>query len=285
MIRVGISGWTYAPWRGTFYPAELPRRLELRYAAQRMTSIEINGTFYSLQRATSFATWARETPDDFVFAVKGGRFITHMLRLNDPRTALANFFASGVLALGDKLGPILWQLPPDLRYDAGRLDGFLGMLPRTHAEAIALGRGHDERLTGDRVLLTSSTPDRPIRHALEVRNETFVDDAPLDQLREHRVALVVADTAGRWPHVEELTTDFGYVRLHGAEELYVSGYGPEALDSWARRISGWSDRADDVFVYFDNDVKVRAPYDAIELISRLATSGRSTDPVRRPTDT
>ncbi|SDS02828.1 DUF72 domain-containing protein [Microlunatus soli] len=272
MIRVGISGWTYQPWRGSFYPAGLPHRQELGYAAERLTSIEVNGTFYALQRPSSFANWREQTPDDFVFSVKGGRFITHMKRLLDPQLSLANFFASGPLALADKLGPMLWQLAPDLTYDAGRLTAFFDALPRTHAEAIAVGSEHDDRLDQDRVHLQSATPERPIRHAVEVRNDTFNTPELIDLLHDHRIALVIADTAGRWPQIEQLTTDFGYLRLHGADELYVSGYPPSALDAWADKINSWADQVDDVFVYFDNDAKVRAPYDAIGLIERLSES-------------
>lgn len=233
MIRVGISGWTYPPWRGSFYPTGLPHRLELAYAAERVTSIEINGTFYALQRPSSFRTWYQQTPDDFVFSIKGGRFITHMKKLLDPQLSLANFFASGVLALGSKLGPVLWQLPPDLRYDRGRLTDFFTALPRTQAEAADLGGRHDDRLDEDRVQLTTDRPDQPIRHALEVRHDSFVTRELIDLLGEHRIALVIADTAGRWPQIERLTTDFGYLRLHGADELYVSGYTPK--DSTAGR--------------------------------------------------
>lgn len=269
MIRVGISGWTYPPWRGTFYPTGLPHKQELGYAADRLDSIEINGTFYALQRPSSFAAWRDQTPDDFVFAVKSGRFITHMKRLLDPAQSLANFFASGLLALGDKLGPLLWQLPPDLKYDAGRLTDFFSALPRTHAEAVRVGSAHDDRLTEDRVYLQTSDPDRPIRHALEVRNDSFRTPGLIDLLHDHRIALVIADTAGRWPQIEELSTDFGYLRLHGADELYVSGYTAQGLDRWAAKINTWAEQVDDVCVYFDNDAKVRSPYDAMGLIERL----------------
>jgi uncharacterized protein YecE (DUF72 family) len=265
--RMGISGWRYPPWRGEFYPRGLPQRDELRYAAERLSSIEINGSFYSLQRPSSYQRWRDETPDDFVFAVKGGRFITHMLALRDTRAALANFFASGVLALGPKLGPVLWQLPERLRFDAAQLDEFLALLPRTTAEAVALTRDHDARVEGR--MFTEIDTDRPIRHALEVRSETFAQDAAYDILRSHGVALVVADTAGRWPHLRELTSDFVYVRLHGAEELYSSGYTDAALRAWARDIRSWLDADRDVYVYFDNDMKVHAPFDALQLTTML----------------
>lgn len=266
---MGISGWTYAGWRGDFYPTGLRHRSELTYAAERMGSIEINGSFYSLQRPTSYLRWYDETPDGFVFAVKGGRFITHMKRLGDVEQPLANFFASGVLALGDKLGPVLWQLPPTLQYDADRLASFFALLPRTTAEAAALAARHDDRLTEEQTYLTART-DQPLRHALEVRHPSMVTPEAVALIRSHDVALVVADTAGRWPAVEEVTADFMYVRLHGADELYVSGYTTESLDAWAAKIRRWTSAGLDTFVYFDNDVKVHAPYDAQGLRERLS---------------
>lgn len=271
VIRIGISGWNYPPWRGVFYPTGLPHKQELGYAAERLSSIEINGTFYSLQRPSSFSSWHHQTPRDFVFAVKGGRFITHMKKLRDPQQSLANFFASGPLALGAKLGPILWQLPPDLKYDPGRLSAFFEALPRTHAEAIDVGARHDAKLSADQVMLTADDPGRPIWHALEVRNDSFRTPQLLDLLRDHRIALVIADSAGRWPQIEELTADFGYLRLHGADELYVSGYTDRALDIWAEKITAWSAAVDDIYVYFDNDAKVRSPHDAMALATRLGT--------------
>ena len=267
-VFVGISGWSYAGWRGDFYPKGLVQRRELAYAAERMTSIEINGSFYSLQRPTSYAAWRAQTPDDFVFAVKGGRFITHMKKLAGVDTALANFFASGVLALGPKLGPLLWQLPPNLGYDEERLVGFFEQLPRTTVQAAELARGHDDKLAEDRVL-TETDADRPLRHALEVRHRTFDNERAVDLLRRHDIAFVVADTAGRWPVVERCSSDFMYVRLHGDTELYASGYTDQALDRWAAKIQGWLDDGQDVYVYFDNDAKGYAPHDALGLLRRL----------------
>jgi len=251
-----------------FYPERLPQRLELAYAAERFGSVEINGSFYSLQRPSSYALWRQETPDEFVFAVKGGRFITHMKKLAGVETALANFFASGLLALGPKLGPLLWQLPPMLGFDPERLHRFFDQLPRTTAQAAALAAHHDAKVPDDRALTTAEA-DLPLRHALEVRHDSFRATELLDLLRDHDIGLVVADTAGKWPLIDEVTSDFVYVRLHGAEELYVSGYTPEALDRWAERARRWRDAGLDVYVYFDNDVKVHAPYDALELASRL----------------
>ena len=287
MIRTGISGWRYPPWRGVFYPPGLPQRRELEYASRRLRTIEINGSFYSLQRPESYAKWAAETPEDFLFSVKGPRFVTHMKKLAGVEAPLANFFASGVLALGAKLGPVLWQLPPTLGYDAERLARFFAQLPRTAGAAAELAARHDERMEG-RSLTAWSGPDRPLRHALEVRHKTYERVEFVELLRAHDVALVVADTAGTWPALLDVTADHVYVRLHGDEELYVSGYDPPALDRWAARIRTWSaggpppagparappgpPQPRDVVVYFDNDVKVRAPFDAIALAERLGVA-------------
>ena len=264
--RIGISGWTYPPWRRVFYPEGLPHRRELEFASRQVGSIEINGTFYALQRPESFRAWAEATPDRFVFSVKGGRFITHLKKLRDVDTALANFFASGVLALGPKLGPLLWQLPPNFGYDVERIEAFLSLLPRTTTAAAELAARHDERVD-DRAWVTTDA-DRPVRHAIEVRHASYETPSFLALLRAQGVAAVTADTAGKWPMIEEQTAGFSYVRLHGAEELYTSGYSDEGLDAWAAKVRAWGqDR--DVFVYFDNDVKVHAPFDAMGLMRRL----------------
>ncbi|GLY19394.1 hypothetical protein Kisp01_64080 [Kineosporia sp. NBRC 101677] len=284
-VRIGISGWRYPPWRGTFYPKGLTQARELEYAAQRLNSIEINGSFYSLQRPSSYRQWAAQTPDDFVFTLKGSRFITHMKRLKDIDTPLATFLASGVLALGPKLGPMLWQLPPTMPYERDVLGPFLDKLPTSTTQAARLARGHDGKLKEDRVLLEPDA-DRPIRHALEVRHPSFADADLVQLLQDHNVALVIADSAGKFPVLEDVTADFVYVRLHGEEELYVSGYDTASLDRWADRVRQWhsgrirrtpntittlppSRAARDVFVYFDNDAKVHAPYDAMSLAERL----------------
>jgi uncharacterized protein YecE (DUF72 family) len=267
-IRVGISGWQYAGWRGDFYPPGLPQRRQLEYVAERMRTVEINGSFYSLQRPASYLSWVRQTPDDFMFAVKGGRFITHMKKLAGVETPLANFLASGVLALGAKLGPLLWQLPPNLGFNPARLSGFFDLLPRTTTAAAQLAQHHDQRLDGRAWTTTDVT--LPVRHALEVRHDSFRTQEFVDVARQHDIAIVTADTAGKWPMIDDQTADFAYVRLHGDEELYVSGYTDKALDMWATRILEWHERGRrDVFVYFDNDVKVRAPYDAMALARRV----------------
>ncbi|HEX2903141.1 MAG TPA: DUF72 domain-containing protein [Jatrophihabitans sp.] len=265
--RVGISGWTYAPWRGDFYPPKLPHREELAFASSKLNSIEINGSFYSLQRPTSYHSWREQTPADFVFSVKGGRFITHMKRLLDTEHTVPNFFASGVLALAGKLGPVLWQLPPNFRFDAERIEAFLQVLPRSTGEAAFLARRHDDRLAGR--AWTGTDRDRPLRHALEVRHDSFRCAAFLELLHQHRVAAVIADTAGRWPQFDTVTADFVYLRLHGSSELYVSGYTEDELRRWAAKLQHWQVAGLDAYVYFDNDVKVRAPYDAMRLAQLL----------------
>ena len=266
-VRIGISGWRYPPWRGVFYPSGLPQRAELEYVATRLRTVEINGSFYALQRPAWYRRWAAATPDDFLFAVKGGRFVTHLKRLVGVETALANFFASGVLALGPRLGPVLWQLPESVRFDEGVLDAFVALLPHSTRAASAMARRHDDRLRARAWLRVDR--DRPVRHAIEVRHDSFRDPAFAALARRHQVAVVVADSAGRWPVLDEPTADFMYVRLHGDTELYASGYDDEALDRWARRVRGWADAGLDVHAYFDNDAKVRAPFDAMALADRL----------------
>ena len=270
--RVGISGWTYPPWRGVFYPRGLRQADELAHAASRLRTIEVNGSFYALQKPDSYRRWAAATPEDFVLSVKGPRFITHMKKLADVRTPLANFLASGVLALGPRLGPLLWQLPPTLGFDADRVATFLGMLPRTTAQAAELAAEHDRRVDGR--AWTTTDVDRPLRHAVEVRHDSFDDPAFVALARAHGVAVVTADTAGRWPFLDHETADFAYARLHGDAELYVSGYDDAALDAWAERVRGWQASGRDVLVYLDNDVKVRAPFDAMALADRLGVGVR-----------
>jgi uncharacterized protein YecE (DUF72 family) len=283
-IRIGISGWRYKGWRGVFYPKDLAQRRELEYAASHFPSVEVNGTFYSLQRPESFEAWAAATPKEFVFAVKGPRFITHMKKLRECETPLANFFASGVLRLGPKLGPILWQLPPNLGFDAGRLENFFNMLPRETRGAAALAREHDHRLDGRAEI--KARMNIPLRHALEIRHDSFCVPEFIALLRRHDVALVCADAVD-WPQRMDLTSDFVYCRLHGSEILYASGYESLDIDKWARRVAAWATgeepedaerivnklgprrKSRDVYVYFDNDAKVRAPFDAKALIARV----------------
>jgi uncharacterized protein YecE (DUF72 family) len=289
-VRTGISGWTYAPWRGTFYPAKLAHHRELAYAASLLSSIEINGTFYSLQRPESYAKWGAETPDNFIFSVKGPRFITHIRRLKDARVPLANFLASGLLRLGAKLGPILWQLPPNFKFDSERIEAFFKLLPCDTDSAAAMSRRHDKRVSGRAWMKTDA--QRPVRHAMEVRHVSFAVPEFIQLLRAYNVALVCADTV-EWPRLMDVTSDFIYCRLHGSEVLYASGYDDKSLDIWAARVVAWArggepDDAErvinspgpkrksrDVFVYFDNDKKVRAPFDAQGLIARTQHLGQS----------
>jgi uncharacterized protein YecE (DUF72 family) len=284
-IRIGISGWTYRGWRGSFYPTGLPHSDELSYASRQVDTIEINGTHYSLQHPDSFLRWHEETPEGFVFAVKGSRFITHLKQLHDIETPLANFFASGVLRLEEKLGPFLWQFSPRFKFDPERLEHFFALLPRDTESAVALAERHDRRLVGRAWTQTRSR--RELRHAIEIRHPSFLDPAFVALLRRHRMALVFADSV-EWPYAEDLTADFVYLRLHGSEELYASGYSDEALDHWAARIKLWARglepndarliapeakpprrTARGVFVYFDNDAKVRAPADARALRAKV----------------
>lgn len=279
-VYVGISGWRYPPWRGVFYPVGLTQGSELSFASRQVASIEINGSFYSLIRPESYQAWYDETPEGFVFSLKGARFITHLKRQKDVDVPLANFFASGLLRLREKLGPILWQLPPQTTFDPERLSRFFELLPRTTQQAAALAQNHDQRLAGRSE--TRALCNLPLRYAVEVRHPSFAVPEFLDLLAKHRIAVCVADTAGLYPCIRELTADFGYIRLHGGKELYASGYGPTALAQWADqarlfhydtgellapslRAAKQAHGVRDVFVYFDNDLKVRAPFDAINL--------------------
>lgn len=260
MIRVGIGGWTYEPWRGTFYPADLPQKRELQFASRRVTAIEINGTYYGSQKPASFQKWAEETPDDFVFSVKGPRFTTNRRTLAEAGESVDRFFASGVLELGDKLGPVLWQFLPTKRFDAEDFDAFLALLPRE---------------IGGRTIL----------NAVEVRHESFLDPAFVGLARRHAVTVVTADSAD-YPHIADQTGPFTYLRLQRASEGEPTGYAPEALDAWADRARTWEagglpageaplaaaktkKTRRPVFVYMINGAKVRAPAAAMALLDRL----------------
>lgn len=282
-IHIGISGWRYAPWRGVFYPKGLAQRRELHFASRALPTIELNGSFYGLQTPARYTAWHADTPSDFIFSIKAPRFITHIRRLRDIDTPLANFFASGLFALEGKLGPVLWQFPPSFRFDAALMEDFLARLPHDTEAAAKIARRHE--LGAD--ASTEVDRKRPLRHAIEIRNRSFETDDFVALLRRHRVALVVADTAGKWPYKEDLCADFVYLRLHGDKELYASGYSETALQAWSERIAAWSRgtqpadahlistaappprAARDVFCYFDNDIKVRAPFDAARLLQLL----------------
>ena len=284
-IFIGISGWRYVPWRGVFYPRGLAQARELDYASRQLPTIEINGSFYSLQRPESYAAWYAATPPGFLFAVKGNRFITHMLKLKEIEGPLANVLASGIFELREKLGPFLWQFPEMVKFDHERFEHFLSLLPQDTEAALARALQYQPRMEGKVSLAMDAK--RPMRHAVEVRHPSFRDERFIALLRKYNVALVVADTAGKWPYMEDVTADFMYLRLHGDEELYASGYGDAAIERWADRIRAWSTggepdecrrvssqppplrKSRDVYCYFDNDIKVHAPYDAKRLIAAL----------------
>lgn len=285
-FRVGTSGWVYPPWRKNFYPQSLPHKKELFFASRHFSSIEINGSFYSYQKPSTYQHWYSETPSDFVFSVKGPQYITHISRLKDVQIPLANFFASGVLLLRQKLGVFLWQLPPNFVFNPEkeeRLEEFFQLLPRTFADAAKLASQssrfpdcYDRQIQADR---------SPLRHAIEVRHHSFENPEFIALLRRNNIALVFSETAGKWPYMEDITSDFLYLRLHGDEEFYKHGYETKQLRWWAHRIQQWahgetpSDSITllphtpgahlDVFAFFDNDLKSKAPHDAEGLIRFL----------------
>lgn len=260
-IRVGIGGWSFDPWRGTFYPPGVTKKRELEHASRRVTSIEINSTFYGSQRPESFRRWAEETPDDFVFSVKGPRFATNRRVLAEAGDSIDRFFGSGVLELGAKLGPVLWQLAGTKAFDAADLDAFLTLLPR-------------------------EIDGRPIRHVLEPRHTSFQTEEAVALLRRHRVPIVFADS-DKYPQIPDVTGDFVYARLQRCREDEIAGYSPEALDDWADYFAKWMaggfpealapisppekniGASRDCFVYFISGAKVRAPAAAEALIARL----------------
>jgi uncharacterized protein YecE (DUF72 family) len=284
-IRVGISGWRFDGWRGGFYPGDLPQRRELEFASRQLNSIELNGTFYSTQKPQSFQAWSKDTPDDFVFAIKGSQFITHVRKLENVEGALANFFAQGMLCLGKKLGPILWQLPPQTSFNAERIEQFLKLLPHSQKQAAAYAKQRDEWMAGRSWLEVEE--DLPLRHAMECRHKSFATPEYIALLRKYGVALVVADSV-KWPVMMDITADIIYCRLHGSEKLYPEGYTSDGIDTWARRVIAWSRGEEvtdgarihpepgpkrssrDVFVYFDDDNKARAPFNAQSLSKKIA---------------
>ena len=283
-IRIGIAGWRYDEWRGTFYPEDVTQKRELEYASRQLNSIELNGTFYSTQRPQSFQAWSKDTPDDFVFSIKGSQFITHVRKIENVETALANFLAQGLLRLGKKLGPILWQFAPSFSIDLPLLGNFFKLLPRTQKQAAAYARQRDEWMASRSWLEVEE--DLPLHYAVEFRHKSFAVPEYVSLLRENNIALVVADSV-KWPCMMDVTADIVYCRLHGSEKLYPNGYTEDAIDVWARRVIAWSRGEEvsdgkrvhsepgpkrdfrDVFVYFDDDVKVRAPFDAMSLSKRI----------------
>jgi uncharacterized protein YecE (DUF72 family) len=242
-IRVGIGGWTYEPWRGTFYPEGLPKARELEYAVSHLTAIEVNGTFYSRQSPATFAKWRKAAPDGFVYALKAGRFCTQRKDLSQSGESIAKFLEQGLVELGDRLGPILWQLPHTRQFDPDQIAAFLDLLP-------------------------SRQDGLPLRHAIEPRHQSFDDPAFFDLARKAGVAVVFADSA-KYPCLAEQTGSFTYARLQDAREEVATGYDAAALDSWADKAQGWTAGGREVFVFFINGAKVRAPAAARALIERL----------------
>ena len=261
MIKVGIGGWTYEPWRGLFFPEKLPKAKELFHASRRVTSIEVNGTFYGTFTPNTFKRWADETPDDFIFSLKAPRFAVNRRVLGEAGPAIEKFLASGVSELKSKLGPILWQLPPFKKYDTDDIEAFLSLLPK-------------------------NIDGLKLRHVLEVRHETFLSKDFIAQARKTNVGIVLADSP-KYPLLADLTSDFVYLRLQDAQAEIETGYPSTALDKWAALARSWARgdepiefplvaskgceiQARDVFVYFINGAKERAPAAAEALIRRLS---------------
>ncbi|REK11855.1 MAG: DUF72 domain-containing protein [Actinobacteria bacterium] len=276
VTRIGVSGWAYDGWRGDFYPRELPRKDELSFISSHFDTVEVNGTFHSLLQPPTFREWGERTPTSFLFSIKGSRFITHNKKLANLGSALANFLASGVLDLGERLGPILWQVSENLHFDEERIDRFLGGLPKDTTSAAELARHHDERV--EEVSYGPGENHR-LRHVLELRHESWLREETALIAKRHGVTLAFSHSS-EWPYFEQITAGFVYVRLHGPGRLYSSPYGRDQLRTWAERIQLWGDadepadasrfadveppqrKGRDVYVYFDNDEGGHAPRDA-----------------------
>jgi len=288
-IYIGMSGWTFPGWRGGFYPKGLVQKKELEYASRQVNSIEINGTFYSLQKPESFQKWHDETPEDFVFSVKAPQYITHIKRLKDVEEPLANFLASGLLCLGEKMGPVLWQFPPNVMLKDDRFEKFLKILPFDSRAAARLAKGHSSKVAGRN--FTRALGDFPMRHAFEFRNDSFVNEAFIEMLREYNVAVVFAHSGMTSPYMEDLTADFIYARMHGQEAKFKKGYTPESMEWLKKRVELWTagtQPADahcvleakpkkiqrDAYIYFDNEAKETAPLNAVHLSQRLKPKHR-----------
>lgn len=286
-IRVGVSGWSYEQWRDRFYPEALPQKDRLHWISRRFDATEINASFYSLRKASSYRAWRDAAPRDHRFAVKGSRYVTHAKKLRDPRAGLANFFASGVLELGERLAPFLWQLPANLGFDAERLERFLETLPRDTDEAGELASEHDDRVAEP----VTRSPDgtHRLRHALEVRHESYLEPQALRILKRRGIALVFSH-GDQWSYAEDVTAGFVYLRLHGPDELYASPYSDDELRVWADRVHAWQSadeppdahratrvvaptrKGRDVYVFFDNDAEAYAPHNALRLRELLDDS-------------
>ncbi|MBJ3786210.1 DUF72 domain-containing protein [Devosia sediminis] len=266
-VRTGTAGWVFEPWRGTFFPAGLVQKKELAYAASHLTGIEINATFRANQKPASFLKWAGETPEGFQFSIKGPQLVTHIKRLKNCAEPLTNFFASGPLALGDRLGPFVWQLPPNLAYDAASFSAFLELLPRDIESYLALA-GKADGAKQEPYL--DATGVGKIRHAIEPRHPSF-DKAEVNALlTRHNVARVIADTVEN--PARELTADFAYCRLQGPARPDAAGYGEADIADWARTIGGWRDGGRDVYAYFVHEDKLHAPANATALRKALGIS-------------
>lgn len=283
-IRIGMSGWTHDCWRDGFYPKKVTRKEELSYASRKVTSIEINGTFYALQKPETFQRWYGDTPDDFKFSVKAPQFITHVLRLRECEEPLSTFLASGLLCLKEKLGPILWQFPPYMTLKDNRFEEFAKILPHTSLEAAELAKNHSAHIK-DRAWTKAGGKFR-MRHAFEFRHPSFMKPEFIDMLRSYGIAVVFADSGKSSPYCEDLTSDFVYLRMHGDKPTQKKGYSLLELKRLAKKIELWSNGKQprgaqtvskgkptpgekDIFVYFDNNATETAPIDALRLTKLL----------------
>ncbi len=270
-IRVGFSGWTYPPWRGDFYPKGLVQKKELEFASRKVNSLEINGTFHSLQKPESFQKWYAETPDDFCFSVKAPQYITHIRRLKGIEEPLANFFASGVLALKEKLGPILWQFPPNVMLKDDRFDKFFELLPVDFKSAAKLAKNHGEKMEGRAWFEVKK--NHSIRHAFEFRHPSFLNPDFQKRLKQCNCAMVFAHAGEKSPLTEQPTADFIYARMHGQGEEYKKGYPQKVIQEWASKVEFWS-QSRDVYVYFSTDQKECSPFDAMSLVQALGARNK-----------
>lgn len=288
-IHIGMSGWTFEGWRDQFYPKGLTQKKELEYASRQVNSIEVNGTFYSLQKPTSFQRWYEDTPEDFCFSIKAPQYISHVRRLKEVEEPLANFLASGIFCLKEKLGPILWQFPPNVMLKDDRFEKFLKLLPYDLKSASRLAKKHSAKLDGRAE--TKVSVEGPLRHAFEFRHPSFMNPDFIDLLREHGVAVVFAHSGLKSPYTEDLTAGFVYARMHGQDEAYKKGYPKNVLSWWADRVRTWSSGGQpddahcvslsrpkgikrDVFVYFDTEAKEQAPFDAMNLAQNLKLTSK-----------
>lgn len=291
-FRAGLSGWSYSNWKGKFYPSGLATKDQLAYCARTFPTLELNSTFYRLARPSTYEKWEAAAPKGFQFAVKGWRMVTQYKRLKDVAEPIAQFLGSGPIGLGKKLGPILWQLPPSLTFDEDVLRAFFELLPKTLGEAQTFVENHAPENVSNAALdaasdvaagaatsrrvpqVAAEDATQPIRYSMEPRNATFFDPAAAALMKEYGVAMVVADSAGRHPQFNEVTTDFTYVRLHGSPRIYYSNYSPEVLEDWAERIKVWLQKGIKTYIYFDNTALGYAPKNALSLEEMLReTSG------------